>query len=76
MSIDDTDSSPYARHHTLGSQVHQAAPGRHTHNGDDSILIGSGLGLTITGSRTDGTAVASIIQMLAKVIEFTDATGP
>jgi hypothetical protein len=58
----DTDSTAY--HHTLGPGNNQAAAGSHTHNGSDSPLLFEGI--TISGSRTNGAAVASIIQLLTQ----------
>lgn len=70
----DVDSSPSAQHHTLGISHNQASPGDHIHDGRNSKLIGEGLSLTISGSRGGNAAVASIITMLQKVIDFTDNT--
>ena len=72
----DVDSSIFASHHTLGSGPNQAAPGFHVHDGVRTPKIGQGLGFVITGSRGGNAAVASIIAMLAKVIDFTDSTTP
>lgn len=62
---DDLDVSPTSHHHTLGPSRNQAAPGTHTHRGDDSSLLFEGL--TITGSRTNGTAVQSVIALLVEL---------
>lgn len=61
----DTDSRREALHHTLGSNPNQASPGDHSHDGVDSMKLLAGT--NITGSRTDGTAVASIIMALQKL---------
>lgn len=39
----DTDSSPFAVHHTLGNKPWQAAPGDHTHEGEDHTHTGFAL---------------------------------
>lgn len=61
----DTDVRPEAIHHTLGSSPSQASPGNHTHNGSDSPLLLDGI--QITGSRSDGSAVASIIAGMVRL---------
>jgi hypothetical protein len=58
----DTDVRRESIHHTLGPLPTQAAPGNHSHKGGDSELLFTGE--TVSGSRTDGTAVQSIIQIL------------
>lgn len=35
----DTDGSPKAIHHTLGSGANQAAPGNHSHDGGQSVIL-------------------------------------
>lgn len=70
----DVDSRPNAQHHTLGISRNQAAPGDHVHDGKTSRKIGTGMSLTITGSKGGNAAVASIIAMLSQVLEFTDST--
>lgn len=60
----DVDSGSSAQHHTLGPGIDQAAPGSHTHDGSDSASLWEGF--TITGSRTNGGAVASIISLLVQ----------
>ncbi len=61
----DTDGSAESAHHTLGSSNSQASPGDHDHRGGSSVQLLQGD--TITGSRTDGTAVASIIALLVEL---------
>lgn len=61
-SNDDVDVDTTAHHHTLGPGKNQAASGGHTHLGDDSALLFEGR--TITGSRTNGTALMSVIAIL------------
>ncbi len=75
-SKSDKDSGVTAEHHTLGKMRNQAAPGNHNHSGIDSRKIGAGMKLSITGAKGGNAAVASIITMLAQVIEFTDNTTP
>jgi hypothetical protein len=60
----DTDSTKDAIHHTLGAGQNQAASGQHKHNGSDSPRLWEGK--TITGSRSSGAAVASIIALLVE----------
>lgn len=70
----DTDASPTAAHHTLGTNRNQASPGDHVHDGKTSKQVGAGLNLTVTGSRGGNAALLSLLQQLAKVIDFTDST--
>ena len=70
----DTDSSHRSTHHTLGTQRHQASPGDHIHDGRESKKLGTGIGITITGSRGGNAAVASLIAALSKVMDITDQT--
>lgn len=67
----DTDSSAQAIHHTLGSKSGQAASGDHNHNGSNSLKILKGT--TISGSRSGGAALVSVIDALEK-LGATDAT--
>lgn len=67
----DVDKDGQSLHHTLGPNRGQAAPGDHRHRGDDSMLLFEGE--TITGSRTNGTAVQSIIALLTQ-FGVTDST--
>lgn len=69
----DTDVRRESVHHTLGPLPTQAAPGNHRHRGGDSELLISGE--TVSGSRTDGTAVQSIIQILV-ALGATDSSTP
>lgn len=62
---DDVDVQPTSHHHTLGPTKNQAAAGDHTHRGDDSSLLFEGR--TITGSRTNGTAVQSMIALFVEL---------
>lgn len=71
----DKDGSPTALHHTLGVKPNQASPGNHVHDGGSSALIESLADVTITGSRSSGAAVASIISALEK-LGATDSTTP
>jgi hypothetical protein len=70
----DVDSSLNAQHHTLGIKRNQGASGRHNHAGNDSVKIGHGMNLTITGAKGGNAALTSLLATLAKVIEFTDTT--
>lgn len=60
----DTDTTKDSIHHTLGSGQNQAAAGSHKHTGADSPRLWEGK--TITGSRSSGAAVASIIALLVE----------
>lgn len=70
---DDVDVQPDSHHHTLGPSRNQAASGAHTHRGDDSALLFEGR--AITGSRTNGTALQSVIAMLVE-LGAEDSTTP
>ena len=71
----DLDSSTLYQHHTLGVKHTQASPGDHAHDGTSSRKIGTGLSLTITGSKGGNAALSSLITMLKSVIDFTDNTS-
>lgn len=71
----DVDSSTLAQHHTLGVKHTQAAPGDHVHDGTSSRKIGTGLSLTLTGSKGGNVALANLITMLKSIIDFTDSTS-
>jgi hypothetical protein len=60
----DVDTDSNAQHHTIGPGINQAASGSHTHNGSDSPLLYEGI--TISGSRTSGAALLSVIQLLTQ----------
>lgn len=70
----DVDSSVSAQHHTLGIGHNQASTGDHAHDGKSSRKVGTGLGLTVSGSRGGNAALASLLSMLAQVVDFTDNT--
>lgn len=58
----DTDVRRESLHHTIGMGPNQAAAGDHNHfDGKSQLLF---VGRTITGSKTNGTALASVIQIL------------
>lgn len=67
----DVDSSAQAQHHTLGQKAGQAASGDHNHDGANSRKLLKGT--TITGSRSGGAALVSVIDALEK-LGATDAT--
>lgn len=71
----DVDSSQSAMHHTLGIGHNQGSPGDHVHDGKSSRKIGTGLTLTVTGSKAANAALGSLLTMLKNVIEFTDSTS-
>lgn len=68
---DDVDSSWDAHHHTIGTKHDQVSPGDHTHNGTNSLRILKGT--SITGSRSGGAALVSVIAALVK-LGATDST--
>lgn len=67
----DVDSSQEAQHHTLGNKHDQAAAGDHTHDGKNSRKILKGQ--VISGSRSGGAALISVIDALEK-LGATDST--
>lgn len=69
----DVDSSSFAQHHTIGNRVHQAASGAHTHDGKNSKALLEGV--SITGSRSSGAALESILDALV-ALGATDSTTP
>lgn len=58
----DADVRPQSQHHTIGVGPNQAAAGDHNHYDGKSAQLFAGK--TITGSKTNGTALASVIQIL------------
>lgn len=73
-SRSDVDSAQSAQHHTIGIGHNQASAGDHVHDGASSRKIGQGLNLAISGSKGGNAALASVIAMLANVIDFEDNT--
>lgn len=67
----DTDGGLNAIHHTLGPLREQAAGGQHTHDGGDSVQLLADT--IITGSKSSGAALASVISALVE-LGATDAT--
>lgn len=67
----DVDASQTAQHHTLGTKNGQASPGDHNHNGKNSVKLLKGT--TISGSRSGGAALISVIDALEK-LGATDST--
>ncbi len=59
---DDVDSSKLAHHHTLGTRRNQAAPGDHIHDGENGLLIMSGV--TLTGAKGGSAVITSIVAAL------------
>lgn len=68
----DVDSAAFAQHHTLGSSHNQASPGDHNHDGYTSRTIASAI--VISGSRSGGTALTSVIAALV-ALGATDSTS-
>jgi hypothetical protein len=61
----DVDGSDRAQHHTLGPRKGQASPGPHSHDGADSVLLLDGV--VISGSRSSGAALSSVISALEQL---------
>jgi hypothetical protein len=76
--LSDVDSKKDAQHHTIGAGPLQAAPGNHTHNGNDSPFLFDPSTTIATGdlSTTAGqrTAIKAILTAL-KNIGMTDSTS-
>ena len=70
---DDVDNDRDSHHHTLGPGINQAAPGSHSHRGDDSVMLFDGI--AITGSISGGTALRSVIALLEE-FGASDSTSP
>lgn len=60
-------------HHTLGTSPSQAAPGSHRHDGKDSVALFEGF--TVTGSRSNGTALQSLLNVLTN-LGLNDSSTP
>lgn len=69
----DKDGSQQAQHHSLGPGHNQAAPGDHSHDGGTSTRLSPLDGTTISGSRSSGTALTSVIAALVS-LGATDTT--
>jgi hypothetical protein len=61
----DLNKRPESQHHSLGNGANQASPGNHTHNGQNSLSLFSGL--SITGSRSTNTA--DVLRQILIVLE-------
>lgn len=70
----DLDYSTESQHHSLGLGATQSSPGDHIHDGNSANYLFQN-GETIDGKRSDGTALASVIAVLARlgVIDKTTA---
>lgn len=68
----DLDSSSEAQHHTLGPGANQAAPGYHNHDGSNSVALLEGV--TLTGSKTTGAALSSVISALVMLGAMDETT--
>lgn len=62
---DDVNRDADAHHHTLGIGANQAASGAHDHDGSNSVQLLAGF--TLTGSRSGGGALLSVIQALVQL---------
>ena len=67
----DTDGDEGSLHHTLGPAHAQASPGDHDHRGSTSVELLKGV--SITGSRSGGAALVSVIAALVQ-LGATDST--
>jgi hypothetical protein len=71
-TFSDVDSGKEALHHTLGMGPNQAAPGSHTHDGNDSPLIIPGTAITGTkGTAGWASSVNAILVALGAVDQST-----
>lgn len=68
----DTDVGKLSAHHTIGPGPHQAASGKHVHDGGETPQLGAGI--TITGSKGGNAALASVISALVAILGVTDNT--
>lgn len=68
---DDLDRDSNAHHHTLGVGINQAASGGHNHDGTNSVQLLAGF--TLSGSRSGGGALITIISALEQ-LGATDST--
>jgi len=69
---DDADSSVTSHHHTLGTRKNQASKGDHIHDGENGLLLMSGI--TVTGAKGGNAALADLITKLSNALGFTDGT--
>lgn len=72
-SNDDTDKDANAHHHTLGSGANQASPGSHSHDGTTSVQLLADF--SITGSRSGGAALISVISALEQLGAINNTTA-
>jgi hypothetical protein len=61
----DLDARAESQHHTLGPNPTQAAPGNHTHDGGDSVLLLENE--TISGSRASDAWRLSVNAILVRL---------
>lgn len=69
---DDLNRDSQAHHHSLGIGVNEAASGAHTHDGTNSVRLGQGI--TVTGSRSSGAALLSLLQAMEQILGIEDST--
>lgn len=62
---DDLNRDAQAHHHSLGIGVNEAASGAHNHDGSNSVQLLAGF--TLTGSRSGGGALISVISALEQL---------
>lgn len=69
---DDLDRDSNAHHHTLGVGVNQASSGGHNHDGTNSVQLGAGI--VVSGSRSSGAALVSLLTALEQILGLDDQT--
>ena len=70
---DDLDKDANSHHHSLGSGANQASPGSHSHDGTTSVQLLADF--SITGSRSGGTALVSVISALEQLGAINNTTA-
>lgn len=84
-AFSDVDASSLSIHHTLGTGRNQSSPGDHTHDGTTSRRMGLyemdpgnpgqvRAALVLTGAKGGNVALANLIALLGKFIDFRDTT--
>jgi hypothetical protein len=68
----DVDTGWQAQHHSLGVKHNQAAAGDHKHDGQNSKKLMEGI--SVTGSRSSGAALADLLTKLSTSLGFTNNT--
>jgi hypothetical protein len=72
-SVSDVDKGRNSQHHTLGKQLNQASPGRHIHDGSDSLVlpqppkIGSWSGYYVQNATMSATILSTPVLTLTNL---------